>query len=303
MLAPPQRPKRPRSPSPSLEPEISDLASPLDILLKRRKKEQHQHFGLPDSPHSGALASPVHTYDQDYFNYYQNTQAESSSTPQIKTGLEMGVERRRTKQWDKINAPPSGAYQHQQQYHYPQGHLATPITHPAQAAPSSAAYPFPTPLPVPHASNAAPLMSSSPIRNQPPSSSPFREKAENMQEEHWIDEEEMRREWGEAYTEQNSLLHNLVCHSVCKFPKITKPSFSTWLGSTQLYDLLHPHGRILIPPVRIDLLIHRRLPFSLLLEHQHHLISSEHRTRNHLRTLQHVLLRLIIPIPIPATME
>ncbi|OXH35529.1 hypothetical protein J009_01840 [Cryptococcus neoformans] len=208
MLAPPQRPKRLRSPSPSLEPEISDLASPLDILLKRRKKEQHQHFGLPDSPHSG-VASPLNTYDQDYFNYYQNTQTESNSTAQIRTGLEMGVERRRTKQWDRINAPPNGVNQHQQQYHYPPGHLATPVTHPAQAAPSSAGYPFPTPLPAPHASNAAPLMSSSPIRNQPPSSSPFREKAENMQEEHWIDEEEMRREWGEAYTEQNSLLHNL----------------------------------------------------------------------------------------------
>lgn len=209
MLAPPQRSKRRRSPSPSLEPEISDLASPLDILLKRRKKEQHQHFGLPDSPNSGPLVSPVHTYDQDYFNYYQNAQAESSSAAQLKPGLEMGVERRRTKQWERINAPPNGMHQHQQQYHHPQGHLATPVTHAAQTAESSPRYPFATPLPVHHASNTAPLMSSSPVRNQSPSSSPFREKVENMQQEQWIDEEEMRREWGEAYTEQNSLLHNL----------------------------------------------------------------------------------------------
>lgn len=303
MLAPPQRSKRRRSPSPSLGPEISDLTSPLDILLKRRKKEQHQHFGLPDSPISGPLASPMHTYDQDYFNYYQNAQAEGSSAAQLKPGLEMGVERRRTKHWERINAPPSGVHQHQQQYHHPQGHLATPVTHAAQTAESSARYPFATPLPVHHASSTAPLMSSSPVRNQPPSSSPFREKVVNMQEEQWIDEEEMRREWGEAYTEQNSLLHNLVCRFTCKFLNITKPSFSIWLGSTPLSDLIHLHDHVPIPPMRIVLLTHRRLPFSLLLEHQRHLISSKHHTPNHLHTLLHVLLRLSIHIPIPATME
>lgn len=55
--------------------------------------------------------------------------------------------------------------------------------------------------------------------------------------------------------------------------------------------------------MRIVLLTHRRLLFSLLLEHQRHLISSKHHTPNHLHTLQHVLLRLSIHIPIPAIME
>jgi len=52
-------------------------------------------------------------------------------------------------------------------------------------------------------------MSSSPIRHHPPSSSPFRDSSETRVEE-WMDPEEMRREWGEEYATQNSLLHNLV---------------------------------------------------------------------------------------------
>ena len=30
--------------------------------------------------------------------------------------------------------------------------------------------------------------------------------------EEWIDAEERRREWGEEYTAQNTLLHDLVSH-------------------------------------------------------------------------------------------
>ncbi|WVQ80425.1 hypothetical protein IAT38_002530 [Cryptococcus sp. DSM 104549] len=202
MIAPPRRPKRSRSPSPSFEP---DIASPLNLILKRRRREE---LGFA----SAEPDDPAHGFDRDAWARQQyagfgdsGSFAESSSAAQVRgaesgygngTGaVGMGVERRRTRNWDRINAPP-----------------ATPAGHPT---PSPSAYPFPTPTnghAWPHAQD--PPMSSSPVRNQPPSSSPFRDtarrEAEEAEQEEWMmDEEEMKREWGEAYTAQNSLLHSL----------------------------------------------------------------------------------------------
>ncbi|ODN97069.1 hypothetical protein I350_08049 [Cryptococcus amylolentus CBS 6273] len=255
MIALPQRAKRPRSPSPTFEP---DIASPLDVLLKRRRRDTHQQqpFGFPEIPHS--TQSPVHGYEPDYFQqggngvpytpnsgesphgvYGQqhalNAHAESSSAAQLRAaglnqaGVGIGVERRRTKQWNRINAPmPLQQHQATQQ---PVNALTTPTTHAGvyQTQPTSA-FLFPTPPPPSRivSTREAPLMSSSPIRNQPPSSSPFRDRPNNddlvapdeMGEP--MDEEEMVRNWGEAYAEQNSILHSLHMTRM-KFPPHASP--------------------------------------------------------------------------------
>ncbi|OCF40095.1 hypothetical protein I317_06108 [Kwoniella heveanensis CBS 569] len=235
MLAPPQRHrerhKRPRSPSPASEP---DLASPVDVILKRRRRDELQYsspigsgagataaagndispFVL--SPHGPGIAN--HT-EVDYFNLPPTGQyagrddqggegvhAESSAAALRRSMA--GVERRRTKQWEKQNAP------------QPSTTASQPTPPPAQFLTPNARSAYSQPNP----------MSSSPIRNVPPSSSPFRDKGDTS----WLDvtlrhdqslmdlatgiqaqdeemnEEEMKREWGDEYAVQNSLLHNLV---------------------------------------------------------------------------------------------
>ncbi|WVQ76379.1 hypothetical protein IAR50_006044 [Cryptococcus sp. DSM 104548] len=245
MIALPQRTKRPRSPSPAFEP---DIASPLDVLLKRRRKGLHQQqpFGFPETPNSAQ--SPIHGYEPDYFQQGGNgvphtpvgeeslydaygqprasNNAESSSAAQLRAaglnqaGVGIGVERRRTKHWNRINAPIPGQF-HQTTQQHPNA-LATPVTHNdvyrTHPNSTSSAFPFPTPPPPPRAvsTRAAAIMSSSPIRNQPPSSSPFKDTKPNNDDlvgadeiGEPMDEEEMVRNWGEAYAEQNSILHSL----------------------------------------------------------------------------------------------
>ncbi|WVO14868.1 hypothetical protein L204_102507 [Cryptococcus depauperatus] len=207
MLAPQQRPKRPRSPSPSFEPEV---ASPLDLFLKRRRREQRKLF-----EHS----SPIHSIDQEcleqHAKFGSEVDAESSHSAQWRDmAMDKGIEKRRARQWDKINAPLHAAVHHQQS-HPQHNSLATPgPTPPVTRSISISALPK-------HNSHT---MSSSPIRNQPPSSSPFREKLETRRDTEWmVDQDEMRREWGEVYSEQNSLLYSLHLARIQSQPHITSP--------------------------------------------------------------------------------
>jgi hypothetical protein len=55
-------------------------------------------------------------------------------------------------------------------------------------------------------------MSSSPVRHEPPPSSPFKaiQRGASEEEEDEMGEEELKKEWGAEYYAQNSLLHSLV---------------------------------------------------------------------------------------------
>ncbi|KAK8845410.1 hypothetical protein IAR55_006123 [Kwoniella newhampshirensis] len=245
MLAPPQRPKRPRSPSPTFEP---DLASPLDMILKRRRRdEQHWSSANPtpgDPNRSPFLTSPSGhpSHENDYFTLPHThgggggsddhpQHGESSAAAQRRAMA--GIERRRTKQWERLNAP------------------AQDHAHPAtQPTPSPSPYPYPSPIHTRHIhSQPNPQMSSSPIRNHPPSSSPFRDKrASGGAENEWMnmDPEEMRREWGEEYAVQNSLLHSLHLARMAPAPQ---PHSSTDSSQTVFSTptLASPHH---LPPYR-----------------------------------------------------
>ena len=214
--------KRPRSPSPD-----NDVTSPLDVLKRRRKSD---YFGNnpSDEPEVGS--------------------DETRSDIDMATDWPRFVERRRTRQWEKLNAPPaSHSFGDQHQYHrrstsaYPYdpirpGSYPVPLgesrSHPEIQANNGFIdlSPAPAPrilsFPQPESSKAAMAMSSSPIRHHPPSSSPFRPGArthrgpissalyehEAVEDDEYeiMDEESMRREWGAEYASQNSLLHRVV---------------------------------------------------------------------------------------------
>ena len=168
MLAPQHRPKRARSSSPVSEP--IDINSPLDVLIKRRRRD--------------------HLFDLDMDEPQWIPSASSSSS------VEPGVERRRAKQWERLNAPPSSSQ-----------FFSQPLPPPISPAPRWQTQSQPTPV--------RPLMSSSPVRHHPPSSSPFRSAGSSETKapthvDEWLDPDEMRREWGEEYAAQNSVLHSLV---------------------------------------------------------------------------------------------
>ncbi|KAK4685566.1 hypothetical protein P7C73_g4581, partial [Tremellales sp. Uapishka_1] len=148
MLAPVR--KRPRSPSPPISP---DAASPLDILMKRRKREE---LGMNWSP----------------------------SYPSGSDEASRGIEKRRTRQWDKLQDPSS-----------------------SQPLPNSSSFSPPSSYSQPDEMRKFD-MSSSPIRHEPPSSSPFRAKGV-QQQLHQEEDFNLEGEWGEEYCKQNTLLYNL----------------------------------------------------------------------------------------------
>lgn len=222
MFVEPMRHKRRRSPSPGYEQHLTqaELPSPLDVLAKRRKKRQ------PGELDSGEIPG--------YFQY-DPQQGETSSTPY--------VERRRAKQWDRLNAPrPSLPNQAQSQPHIdstPPHAAAMSRSHSQphnQLLHSSPPHAHTQPAPHHH-------MSSSPIRHQPFGSSPFKSQSSNpvttplgmessdcatrvdgptayhAEEEEEMDADEMRRGWGEQYAQQNELLHSVVS----MFPSILAP--------------------------------------------------------------------------------
>ena len=173
--------KRHRSPSPSAD----ELTSPLDILLKRRKRDAY--FENDDfSPH---VPSPTPAYD----HRIPDSGGESSNANWTRL-----VEKRRTRQWEQLNAPQRSSQPSQSSQNHPFDYeTCSPLRPRSYNVPSS----MPDPGP----------MSSSPIQHHPPSSSPFRpSQSSQYRVGEQMGDEEMRREWGEEYYNQNSLLHQLV---------------------------------------------------------------------------------------------
>lgn len=175
MLAPTR--KRLRSPSPPPD----QVTSPLDILLKRRRQYS---YPFSDSTEDNLPYDPSHTqHDPD--------QPGPSSWSRF-------VEKRRTRQWEKLNNPSSSQpFAHhvpdQMMYHDD----GSPIRPRWQSQPEPAIAP----------------MSSSPVRHDAPTSSPFRmnnSQSQSTKVGEDMNEDEMRREWGEEYYSQNALLRRLV---------------------------------------------------------------------------------------------
>ena len=192
MLAPSQRyNKRSRSPSSS---GSEDIPSAYDGFFKRRKRANIIDPFWCEQPHIDGQPS---SQDQD-----DHGLAESSSSP---WSPQVGIERRRTRQWQRLNAPPRSTStpfsNNSQPLDCPTQQPSSPVSircrdSPLEHQPEPAAY-------------SRGQLSSSPVRHCPPGSSPFRQTSETQVEE-CMDSEEMRREWGEEYAAQNSLLYSLV---------------------------------------------------------------------------------------------
>jgi len=148
------------------------------------------------------------------------------------------VDKRRTRQWEQVNAPvttlpfltppnlpePVNYVRSNSEaslIDHDVGYFASPATH-HRAGPSQPSRP-----------QFKHHMSSSPIRHQPPGSSPFKSSGPSSQntirgdfrssggsrmeteeddddEDDAMDQEELRRDWGEHYARPNELLHSLV---------------------------------------------------------------------------------------------
>lgn len=211
MFAPFPRTKRARSPSPPYPEEYADLASPLDILIKRRRRD-------------AAFTTDGYPLPHDSYSDYAG-QPESSTAWLLRAG----VNGRRSRQWQQINAPSSSNSGNASQA------STQPIIAHSQPIP-------PTNFGLAH--NSSPdsvehgralsqpvlpygrqYMSSSPIRHEPPGSSPFRASQPGMEgitgmvtpdqervamrEDTGWGEDELGREWGE-YARENSVLYSIV---------------------------------------------------------------------------------------------
>lgn len=274
------RGKRARSPSPAYGGDT--LASPLEVLLKRRRRGEwsavggsnngaaagangsgvggistsgggmfvpppppvwrpdpyaggrggHQHNNGGGSRDEGemdhdasssvaAMSSPLrHRRDDD------DDMAESSTAWMRRAG----IERRRQRAWEYLQNPTASApgtasnassstattgdatamTQAPVSYMYslsqPQGRIDS-----SPAAPSRYSRAHSASLPPPAAAQTpepvAGAVSSSPVRHEPPSSTPFRGGSGDL--DVWTEDERMR-EWGEEYSAQNSILYSLV---------------------------------------------------------------------------------------------
>lgn len=177
--------KRARSSSPVCDA----LASPLEVLLKRRRRDLSRTSSValppPSQPifHPPAPAAP--NGDAAMPSSSSPGLPESSSPGGLggmggmdEYGNESlrGIERRRTRNWERLNAPAGPA--------------------PGLAGPSCE----PDSSPVARRMSNRNLVSSSPVRHQPPPPV-FRDE--------WSAEERIR-EWGSEYASQNSVLHSLV---------------------------------------------------------------------------------------------
>ncbi|KAL1412056.1 hypothetical protein Q8F55_003053 [Vanrija albida] len=234
----PTRAKRGRSPSPSSYADT--LASPLEVLLKRRRRAEWKQasgsggFALPPPPApvwrpelSTGEASATLLVNSSSDDHHGDMEVLRSSSPHRRSGYGSatdvdddepesstawmrtgGVERRRARAWERLQAPSSSSLSHSLPVSQP-----APPQHvePSSSSPAARAYvraransqPMPhnhhpqhTPSRHPHVG-----MSSSPVRHSPPSSTPFRG-------DEWTAEERVR-EWGDEYATQNSLLFSL----------------------------------------------------------------------------------------------
>jgi hypothetical protein len=199
------RHKRYRSPSPPCAP---DLDSPLDTLIKRRRREELSKTYDWDLSTPGASGS-------GHGHLPSNVQHEHQ--PEASTSWsQAGVEHRRQKQWERQQAPP--VYypsSSQPESNYYSERASASLSHTQYSSPVPRQYSQPDPPDVHHQSEP---MSSSPIQHRAPTSSPFRSKGpratgdrvEEEEDMEMLDEDQLRDEWGEVYASQNLLLHSLV---------------------------------------------------------------------------------------------
>lgn len=170
--------KRARSSSPVCDV----LASPLEVLLKRRRRDLSRTSSVALPPPSQPIFDPPSGMPGPSGG---DAAMPSSSSPGLPTSSSpgfgdyshdanslRGIERRRTRNWERLNAPA----------------LAGPSCEPDSS-------------PVARRSTSdRHLVSSSPVRHQPPAPV-FRDE--------WSAEERLR-EWGDEYSSQNTVLHSLV---------------------------------------------------------------------------------------------
>lgn len=222
--------KRARSPSPGYG---DTLASPLEVLLKRRRRGDFNVGRMPPPPvwgapsiggasgsGSGSASTPGPSttsmgmgmgMGMDEEDHSASSSHELSSP--LRDGYFGGIERRRQRQWERLQAPSLSQPPPQLPSSSPMGYRQMPASQPLHPplqrsttnesmVSASSEYE----LDVPRASGAhhSAHLSSSPVRHQPPGSTPFRPNHE------WTPEDRLR-EWGDEYASQNSLLHSLVC--------------------------------------------------------------------------------------------
>lgn len=221
MFAPLPRAKRQRSSSPPLPQEYIDLTSPLDILIKRRRKEG--------------------VYAGDHYDAYPFPDTSPSNDPMegpsswFATRPTAAVNGRRSRQWQHLNAPSSSSVSSSSTMPLPQSQPIPQMNARSGSSPFSVEHgrAYSQPDILSHSYGRGHVMSSSPIRHEPPGSSPFRASGQSKsgmdlsmgvemeqeeilrngtpgatQEDEW-DADELGREWGE-YARENSVLYSLV---------------------------------------------------------------------------------------------
>lgn len=161
--------KRARSSSPVCDV----LASPLEVLLKRRRRDLSRTSSVALPPPSQPVFEPPNGGDAGMPSS-SSPGLPGSSSPGFdgysqEAGSFRGIERRRTRNWERLNAPALAC---------------EPDSSPVARRSTSDRH----------------LVSSSPVRHQPPPPV-FRDE--------WSAEERLR-EWGDEYASQNSVLHSLV---------------------------------------------------------------------------------------------
>ncbi|GFZ50679.1 hypothetical protein JCM24511_08437 [Saitozyma sp. JCM 24511] len=254
MLAPAARHKRARSPSPKPD-DNSELTSPLDVLIKRRRRSEqpYAHDSRAGPSNHAGPSRYHHTAAEGYDHDLEDGDVvlHGDASPYPKPGP--GVDRRRARQWERLNAPPlslphsssSSSHAHAPHSIPPRPPEHGESNHPSTSQPNMINHihlsPDPSPIPRWYSQPDPPLrslhsqMSSSPVRHQPPTSSPFRDSSQTKAEE-W-DPEELGTEWGE-YAAQNSLLYNL--HRARTTPSATPDT--TLLQTPHPVVRPSPHG-------------------------------------------------------------
>jgi len=255
--------KRERSPpsdtfaTPCNSPAIGLLTSPtVDVLAKRQRTGRS----------IGGVLEQIEVQDQHLPALQYEARANGNASNSNGNGLANGnghereldmsmqyAEKRRARQWEQLNAPqpvsplfktpshpPPGIYDRLNPDNEDLGYFSPAHAHHAQK-PSRPQFKH--------------HMSSSPIRHQPPGSSPFKSSAPSSQatardfrssgpisaesedEDEEMDQEELRRDWGEHYARPNGLLLSLVSCVMVACGTVAHPS--TDHDRVNLVYLLH----------------------------------------------------------------
>lgn len=234
--------KRDRSPpsdfaTPFNSPAIGIVTSPtLDVLAKRQRTGRSIGGVLEQIEVRGQSIPPLHYDSEISGNVHQIPENGHGHLDANHDGHEpetmssQYAEKRRARQWEQLNAPQPNSPPFKTPSHPPPGirerinpdanedlgYFASPATHnpQKQSRPQFKHH-----------------MSSSPIRHQPPGSSPFKSSGSSSQftardvrssgttraeeledEDEGMDQEDLRRDWGEHYARPNGLLLSLVCY-------------------------------------------------------------------------------------------